>query len=106
MTSSGFCTTSGVRAPIAAEVLRQTAKVMAKPNRVRARPKNTRDTPQQAPNKTILANVPAETSVYVDQSSGTLSRAITVGTTATPRIENANHECSQSHFRFSFMGRA
>src|ERR1700677_1353309 len=98
--------TSGVRAPTAAEVPRQTAKVMARPNRVRARPKNTRDTPQQAPNKTIFANVPLETSVYVDQSPGTVSKAIRVGTTATPRTENANHECSQSHFRFSFMGRA
>src|ERR1039457_4935460 len=79
---------------------------MARPKRVRARPKNTRDTPQLAPNSTILSNVPVETSAYVDQSPGTVSSAMMVGTTATPRIEKANQECSHSHFLFSFMGSA
>src|SRR6266571_7009702 len=79
---------------------------MARPSRVSARPKNTSDTPQLAPNSTIFARVPPETAEYVDQSPGTVSNAIRVGKTATPRTEQANHECSQSHFRFSFMGSA
>src|SRR6202795_3531157 len=97
---------SGVSAPTAAEVPRHTAKVIARPKRVRARPKNTRDTPQLAPKSTIAANVPPETSEYVDHSLGTVSSAIMVGTTPTPRMEKANHECSHSHFLFSFMGSA
>src|ERR1700722_2820942 len=105
MTRLECCAMSGGNAPTAAEVPRHTAKVMAKPNRVRASPKKTSDMPQLAPNNTMAANVPAETAAYVDQSCGTVSRAITVGTTATPNTEKANQECSHCHFLFNFMGR-
>ena len=54
----------------------------------------------------MAAKVPVETATYVDHSLGTVSIAIKVGTTATPRMEKANHECSHCHFLFSFMGSA
>ena len=54
----------------------------------------------------MASKVPRETDAYVDQRLGTVSNAMIVGTTATPMMEKASHECSQSHFLFNFMGRA
>jgi hypothetical protein len=95
-----------VSAPTAADVPRHTAKVIASPSRVKASPKKTSETPQLAPKNTMAANVPQEIVEYVDHNWGTVSSAITVGTTATPKTEKANQECSHCHFLFNFMGSA
>jgi hypothetical protein len=54
----------------------------------------------------MASKVPRETDEYVDQRLGTVSKAMIVGTTATPMMEKANHDCSHSHFLFSFIGSA